>query len=133
MVKTNSPAELRLLIVEDDDLTRKNLKDFFAIIQEPSFAVQAVNNGLEAWASLTEWKPDLLLLDIKMPIKDGIELTRELRVSGRKIPTVVLTHALHPDEILELRRLGVSHFVEKGSSESDFFSVRNILIESLEC
>lgn len=85
---------LRVLAVDDDD----DLRAFYgAILAEEGYEVRLARNGLDALAQLN-WKPDLILLDLMMPVMDGYEFMRELRVleHGTNIPVLVLSAALPP-------------------------------------
>jgi len=70
-------------------------------------------NGEEALRAVHKHRPDVLVLDIRMPGKNGLDVLRELK--GQKLPTrvVVLTAALEDDDVLEAVRLGVSGVVLK--------------------
>jgi two-component system NarL family response regulator/two-component system nitrate/nitrite response regulator NarL len=81
---------------------------------EPDFEVVArCRDGNEVLRAIAEHAPDLLVLDIRMPRKDGLAVLRELRHSGRETPTVVLTAGLTDLEVAEVLRLGVRGFVLK--------------------
>lgn len=70
-------------------------------------------DGEEALRAVHKHRPDVLVLDIRMPGKNGLDVLRELK--GQKLPTrvVVLTAALEDDDVLEAVRLGVSGVVLK--------------------
>ncbi|MEM9491053.1 MAG: response regulator transcription factor, partial [Myxococcota bacterium] len=73
------------------------------------------SNGAEAVNMVDEMKPDVLLLDITMPVKDGIEATSE--IAGMDVPTKILILSMHSDEQYALRtlRAGASGFISKGA------------------
>jgi CheY-like chemotaxis protein len=80
-----------VLVVEDD-------ADLVALVsillKEDGYRVKIAGNGREALASLEKDIPDLILLDMKMPVMNGPEFARELEVRhGRQAPIVVLTAA----------------------------------------
>ncbi|MCG8417190.1 MAG: response regulator transcription factor [Proteobacteria bacterium] len=72
-------------------------------------------NGAEAVTLVGELKPDVLLLDITMPIKDGIEATTD--IAAMNVPTKILILSMHSDEQYALRtlRAGASGFISKGA------------------
>ncbi|MEX2229836.1 MAG: response regulator [Dehalococcoidia bacterium] len=85
---------LRVLAVEDD----ADLRDFYGtILREEGHQVRLARNGLEALHHL-DWAPDLILLDMMMPVMDGYEFLRRLRASpkGAHVPVLVLSAALPP-------------------------------------
>lgn len=81
----------KVLLVEDDaDLVSL----VSMLLEEDGYCVEIAGNGREALASLERDIPDLILLDMKMPVMNGPEFARELEVRhGRQAPIVVLTAA----------------------------------------
>ena len=82
--------------------------------REPDFKVVAsCPNGEAALQAVLQHKPDLLILDLRMPGMDGLEVLREMQ--KQKLPTrvVVLTATLDEDQVLEAIRLGASGMVLK--------------------
>lgn len=80
--------EVRILIVEDEyhlaEVLQKGLK-------EDGYAVDMANDGQEAIDLATVIHYNLIILDLMIPIKSGIEVLRELREEGNKIPVIILT------------------------------------------
>ena len=92
LTPSSSPKGLRILVVDDDEGTR----DFVAFLLELHGAiVTAVASADEAFAALTQLKPDVLLSDIGMPDVDGYMLMRQVRTlppeQGGQIPAIALT------------------------------------------
>lgn len=78
-----------VLLVEDDpDLVSL----LCVLLGDDGYTVEVAQNGREALALLEHQSPDLILLDVKMPVMNGREFVRELEVRyGRKAPIVVIT------------------------------------------
>jgi DNA-binding response OmpR family regulator len=82
-----------ILIVEDDDDLRELVKTMLEI---EDFRVQTAQHGLEALQRVKEHMPDLILLDMKMPVMDGPSFALEFRSRhGDSAPIVVITAAEH--------------------------------------
>lgn len=81
----------KVLVIEDDE----DLVSLVSLLlQEDGFAVEIAANGREALDSLARQLPDVILLDMKMPIMNGPEFARELEVRyGHQAPIIVLTAA----------------------------------------
>jgi len=62
--------KLKLLIAEDDSSTRKLYTEG---LSTETFLLRTVNNGEEAWDTYNSWKPDILILDILMPLMTGYQ------------------------------------------------------------
>jgi two-component system, NarL family, invasion response regulator UvrY len=105
---------IRVAIADDHALVREGLRkmlsgsDVIAVIGEAC-------NGAEAVKLVNELKPDVLLLDITMPVKDGIEATTE--ITNMEVDTKILILSMHSDEQYALRtlRAGASGFISKGA------------------
>lgn len=82
-----------VLVVEDDGDLRRLLAE---ALTDAGLDVATAADGLQALARIDEHRPDLLLLDMKMPVMDGPELCRVLDERGDRPPVVVLTAAHDP-------------------------------------
>jgi two-component system response regulator MprA len=77
-----------VVLAEDDRAVRESLVR--ALILE-GYSVTAVTNGAEALARLAEATPDVLLLDVSMPVVDGLTVCRVLRAEHNRVPILMLT------------------------------------------
>src|SRR5215510_2878355 len=103
---------IRLVIADDHPLMLNGLESLFHL--EPDVEVLArCRDGEETLQAVYQHRPDILILDIRMPRKDGLAVLQELHEG--KLPTrvVVLTAELCENDALRLLRLGVSGVVLK--------------------
>ncbi len=109
-------APKRVLIAEDEALIRLDLAE---MLTEEGFAVvgQAVD-GEQAVAMATELRPDLVILDVKMPKKDGIDAAGEI-VAEQIAPVVILTAFSQRDLIERARDAGAMAYLVKPFSKAD--------------
>jgi len=86
----------RILVVDDDPLARRHLR---AILERSHYVVDAAEGGEEALALFTDCKPDLVVLDIQMPVLDGLEVCRRVRSlpNGDLVPIIFLTGDERPN------------------------------------
>jgi len=79
------------------------------------YEVITVNSGARALRYLQRERPDLILMDIRMENKDGIQTLREIRAmpNGNGIPVIMLTSAQDRDSVLESTKLGIYDYVVK--------------------
>jgi DNA-binding NarL/FixJ family response regulator len=103
---------IRLVLADDHPLILNGLENLFRT--EKEFEVLACCiDGIETLQAVRKHQPDVLILDIRMPKKDGLDVAREIR--KEKLPTrvVLLTAELDEGEFLEAIRLGVKGIVLK--------------------
>ncbi len=107
----------RLLVVDDSAINlasiEQKLKDNYDIVP--------INSGSRALRYLKDNKPDLILLDIKMAEKDGIETLKEIRMldNGADIPVIMLTAKNDKWSIVESQKLGIYDYVLKPFDTQD--------------
>ncbi|MEU3828999.1 response regulator [Streptomyces sp. SID486] len=78
----------RVLVVDDDPEVRAALEDGLAL---EGFTVRGAADGHAALATVAHWEPDALVLDVMMPVVDGLAVCRRLRALGDRTPILVLT------------------------------------------
>ena len=76
----------RILVVDDEESIRFLYKEE---LEEEGFVVECAKNGEEALEMLSAFKPDLVSLDIKMPVMDGIEALKRIRERDRRLPIIL--------------------------------------------
>ncbi|NLY54416.1 MAG: response regulator [Firmicutes bacterium] len=101
--------ELKVLIVDDQSGIRRLLTEYF---KHEGWRPVVAANGREALDLLPE-NPDVILLDIKMPIMDGIETLRTLRRTHPSLPVIVMTAYGELDVVQQAESLGISAKVHK--------------------
>jgi len=76
----------RILVVDDEESIRFLYKEE---LEEEGYIVECAKNGQEALEMLSDFKPDLISLDIKMPVMDGIEALKRIRETERQLPIIL--------------------------------------------
>jgi DNA-binding NarL/FixJ family response regulator len=103
---------IRVLIVDDQALVRSG----FRMILEAREGVEVVGeaeNGAQAIELARELAPDLVLMDVRMPVMDGVEATRRLLESGSSARVIILTTFDLDEYVFEALRAGASGFLLK--------------------
>ena len=101
----------KILIVDDSAINlayaEQKMKEYYDVV--------TINSGTRAVRYLKSNRPDLILLDIRMADKDGIQTLREIReIEGcENLPVIMLTSMCDKDSILETQKLGISDYVLK--------------------
>lgn len=106
-------ASLRLVIVDDQKLFRENLKTVLELRLPEVRVVGVAGDGREALEIIRATRPDLVLLDMRMPVMDGVECLRRLREEGNEVRVIVLTTFDDDEYILEALRLGAAGYLLK--------------------
>jgi len=102
----------RILVVEDQEDNRQILRD---LLMSTDYEVIEAENGEEALTAIAKQPPDLILMDIQLPVMDGYEATRRIKADPalRAIPIIAVTsYALSGDEE-KARAAGCDDFVPK--------------------
>jgi diguanylate cyclase (GGDEF)-like protein len=106
-------AWLRVLIVEDDPIVRMLLQTW--LTEQCHYTVRTAENGQQALATTLEFKPHVVLTDWMMPVMDGLELCKALRVSdwGQNIYVIMLTSAESEAHLVSAFDAGVDDYLTK--------------------
>jgi len=97
---------IRLVLADDHPLVLNGLETFLK--SENGFQILAACiDGVEALTAVQRYLPDILIVDIRMPKKDGITVLKEIRELGLAVKTVILTAEISEQELIQCVRLGV--------------------------
>jgi len=117
----------KILVVEDTEDNRQILRDLLGMA---GYDMVEAHDGAEGVAQATAHKPDLILMDIQMPVMDGYEATRQIKANPelKAIPIVAVTsYALSGDEA-KARAAGCDGYIAKPYSPRQMLAkVREIL------
>jgi DNA-binding NarL/FixJ family response regulator len=106
---------IRVLIVEDQNLVCEGLKMLLSLAEDIQ-VIDRASNGVEALDSMQTHTPDLVLLDVRMPAMNGIEVLREMKERHLSFPVILLTTFDDDDALLEGIRLGAKGYLLKDVS-----------------
>jgi CheY-like chemotaxis protein len=88
--RVTDAKDIHVLVVDDHEAIRETLQ---VALDDEGFSVECASNGREALAVLGRWKPDVILLDLMMPIMDGWAFCEEQKRTGDRTPIVLLSAA----------------------------------------
>ncbi|MCP9292876.1 response regulator [Gracilimonas sediminicola] len=114
---------LKALIVDDLKFNRSLAR---IILERNNFETQEAENGVEALLHFEGQKPDVILMDICMPVMGGIEAMRKIRKLNRgnkvnSIPIIAFTSGEHKESRSDLMNQGFSEYLKKPFNEEDLF------------
>lgn len=123
---------LKILIVEDEDFERTALKYLInKYFSDRLYVAGEAYNGKEALDYALILKPDIVLMDINMPIMDGLEASEELKRNNKDLEIVILTAYDEFQYAKKAIKCGVSDYLVKPFSDKDFISSMSAVIEKI--
>ena len=117
---------LNIVLVDDHVLVRDGIK---ALLEEEQglTVIDEASNGLEALTVLKKQQPNILIIDIRMPKMNGIELVKEVKKSYPEIKTLVLSMHDSEEYVLSAIDAGADGYLLKGASKEEFLKALNTI------
>ena len=114
--------EFRVLVVDDKDTNRRLLSSMLSIV---GFKVREAANGVEAIDVFEAWRPQLILMDLRMPVMDGYEATRRIKATtkGQTTAIIAVTASAFEEERAVVLSAGCEDFLRKPFREADIFGL----------
>jgi DNA-binding NarL/FixJ family response regulator len=106
------PAPFRILVAEDAE----SFLDTIALVLENDKRFEVAGrarNGRDAVELAQRLAPDAVVMDIEMPVLDGVEATRLLKATAPELPIVAISGNDYEERVLEIRRAGADDYVRK--------------------
>ena len=118
---------IRILLVDDHTLFRSGLKALLS--RQPDFEIVGeASDGLEGFNLVEQLKPDLVLLDLDMPVMNGTEALAQMLAANRELPVVMLTVSEDAEDLKEAFVLGARGYLVKNiDAEYLVNSVRQVV------
>ncbi len=122
------PLPIQVLIVEDHELARTGLS--YAIQGDPRFEVIGeCGNGAQALIMAAEKTPGIILMDIEMPVLDGISATRQIKETLPDAKVIMLTSQTKPDQVYEAFSAGADGYCLKDIRIERLLTVMDMVAE----
>ena len=118
---------MKIFIADDDPIVRKFLE---ALLTDAGYEVTMASDGEQALDGVRELKPDLVILDLVMPYRDGFEVCRAIRNTPavRSVPVIILSMKDREADALKAFDMGADDFIRKPFNPRELLSrVRKIL------
>jgi len=109
----------RILIIDDHVVVRQGLIQLLAILLEPAVEFDEASTGQEGMDLINKWEYSLVLLDISLPGRNGLDVLGQIRQVKPKLPVLILS--MYPDEQYAVRslRAGASGYLNKASAAEE--------------
>ncbi len=105
---------IKILIADDQELIRDSLRTVLA--GNPDFSVDTAANGIEVIRAVRKDKPDVILMDVRMPEMDGVQCTQIIKENYPEIKIIILTTFDDDEYIFSALKHGASGYLLKGIS-----------------
>ena len=117
---------IRVLIADDNEFVRQGLTDLLSASGD-LVVVAACSDGSEVLDAAQRSRPDVFLLDISMPVVDGLEAARRLRAVHPEARVMMLTARPSSTSIDEAHRLGIAGFMSKTDDPGDLLDALRLV------
>jgi DNA-binding NarL/FixJ family response regulator len=115
------PVPARVLVADDHEMVRDGFKRVLGYERDLAVVGEATN-GREALQLCKDLKPDLVLMDVRMPQMDGLEATRQIKVDHPEISVLIITTYENPEYLLEAIKAGAAGYVLKDAPNQQLLS-----------
>lgn len=113
-----APRRIRVLVADDHAVVREGIRTVLAATPDFDVVGEAAD-GVEALARAREIEPDVLVLDLTMPGKSGLEVAAAIRAQHERIRVLILSMHDHPEYVLEAVRVGAAGYVLKDAQPDE--------------
>lgn len=110
---------MKLLIAEDEDMIRNGMEKYIRLHTDRFEKIYLARNGQEALDIIFQYEPDIMLLDVQMPVRTGIEVMQEAKRAKRLPRTIILSGYEEFKYAQQALRLGAVDYLLKPSRSSD--------------
>ena len=111
---------IRILIVEDEQENRLLLRK---ILESVGFAVQEAENGRQGIEIFKQWSPDLVFMDMRMPVMDGYQATTKIKAINQKSIIIALTASVFEEQRASILACGCDELMHKPCTDQEIFSI----------
>lgn len=104
---------MKKILVAEDDLFLANA--YQVKLTKSGYEVRLVDNGKDVLPTLSDFQPDLLILDLLMPMQDGFSVLKEVRSKSewQKLPIIVASNLSQPEDREKASKLGANDYITK--------------------
>lgn len=118
--------EIKILIVDDDPDFRQPMVFWF---RAKGYAVSSAASGEEAVGQLKKEKPDIVFLDLNMPVMDGVETLKKIREFQKELPVVIISAHVDDRRITDVKPYNISGVFYKGKDFEELTSLLGVILK----
>ena len=118
-------GKIKLLLVEDEAVLAMVIKE---TLENRGFEITIATNGVEGWSKFNLSRPDICVVDIMMPRKDGLSLVEDIRKVDELVPVIFLTAKTQTADVLKGLEVGADDYMKKPfSMEELILRIKNMV------
>ncbi len=102
--------KISVLLVEDEPVLAAIIKES---LETRDFIVHIAGNGNHGWTLFQKLKPDICIIDVMLPKKDGFSLVADIRTVDEKVPVIFLTARKQPEDVIHGLEIGADDYMKK--------------------
>jgi len=118
--------KIKIILVDDHEIVRDGIKSLLLNNENIEIISEASNSG-ELYKSLESSVPDLIIMDISLPGKSGIEITKELSEESPELKVLILSMFTEEEFIFNAIKAGAKGYLPKNSKQEDLIKAINII------
>jgi CheY-like chemotaxis protein len=123
----DSKKKTTILIVDDSNLNRQILVDF---LETKDFDIKEAVDGKQGLEMIQSEKPDIVLLDLIMPVMDGFETMENLIKMGISVPIIVITAYIKENTYVRCKELGAAGFLNKPVKMHELYNIISGILDN---
>jgi DNA-binding NarL/FixJ family response regulator len=128
-MQASNPGRVRILVADDHEAVRKGVCAILASRLDVEVCGEA-SNGQEAIVKAHDLKPDLIILDITMPVLSGLDAARVIRLTLPELPIVLLTMHEGKHIIEDAQKIGIEGFVYKSDASASLLAAVDAVLRN---
>jgi DNA-binding NarL/FixJ family response regulator len=117
---------VKVLLVEDHDIVRQGIKSLLEDVNDIVIVGEA-NNGMKAIPEIQLKKPDVVLMDLNMPVMNGLECTKKIKAEFAGVKVLILSMHDHESYLIDLLDAGADGYLLKNTSKDELlFAIKKV-------
>ena len=102
--------KIKLLLVEDEIVLAGVVKE---TLEANGFHISHAENGIQGWEQFLSFRPEICIVDVMMPKKDGIALVKDIRAVDEQTPVIFLTAKSETQDVIKGLQSGADDYIKK--------------------